>query len=284
MSSGKSGARSRWIVPLIVACAAVAGNCTEIGTNPAVVTAIEFDSLPYPAVVTGDTLRDSLGRAAPLHATAFNVSGNVISSTAITYFALDSGVTISPTGIATAQIRNGAVRLIASAPGLQSQPETLIVTRRPDSLAVTGPLIDTVFYVLPDNSGTNVSPTLGLIVATTDTVGGITGTQGWLVSYQVLFHGQALAITDTTVASLWNAAGIASLVDTTAIGGLVGPRLRIRPAGLPTAAESVMVVATVRYRGAPVRGSPVTYMIQIRPQVVAPGDRVARSARRAGAP
>ena len=64
----------RIVAPLAVVLAAVAGSCTEIGTNPATVTALEFDSLPYPAVVTGDTLRDSLGNAAPLSATAFNVN------------------------------------------------------------------------------------------------------------------------------------------------------------------------------------------------------------------
>jgi hypothetical protein len=252
------------LVPLAVALAAGVGSCTQIGTNPAVVTALEFDSLPYPAVVTGDTLRDSLGKAAPLHATAFNGAGGVIANPSITYLALDSGLTIDPTGRVTAQLRNGTVRVIASAPGLQSAVETLIVARRPDTVFATSPVVDTLLYVLPDNPGANVSPALTLQVATRDTAGGIAGTQGWLVSYQVLFHGKALAITDTSVASLWNAASRPALVDTTATGGTASRTLRVRPAGLPTAAESVTVVATVRYRGAPVRGSPITYLIQLR--------------------
>ena len=253
------------IAPLVVAFAAVAGSCTEIGTSPTKITALEFDSLPFPAVVTGDTLRDSLGRAAPLHAIAFNAAGQIVPNPSITYLALDSGLTIGPTGIVTAQLRNGAVRVIASAPGLQSVPEALIVARRPDSVIATQ-RVDTLLYSTPDSVGVNVVPALPLQVATRDTVGGITGTQGWLVSYQVFFHGNALTITDTTIASLWNTAGLPALLDTTQSGGTVSPRLRVRSTLLPTLTESLTVVASVRYRGAPVPGSPVTYLIQLRPK------------------
>jgi hypothetical protein len=265
-------ARARLVAPIVVslaALAALAGSCTEISANPSLVTSLEFDSLPYPAVVTGDTLRDSLGNATPLRAIAFNASGNVLPNATIQFFALDSGITISPTGIVTAQLRNGMARIIASVPALQSEPETLIVTRRPDTVIVTPLANDTLYYVLPDNPGTNVVPALALQVATYDTIGGITGTQGWLVTYQLLFHGQVVAPTDTTVASIWSASGVATLVDTTAVGGLASVELRVRPAGLPTTAESLTVIANVKYRGAPVRGSPVVYLIQVRPQVVA---------------
>jgi uncharacterized membrane protein len=252
--------------PLAVVLAAVAGSCTEIGTSPTTITSLEFDSLPFPAVVTGDTLRDSLGRAAPLHAIAFNAAGQVVPNPSITYLALDSGLTIGPTGIVTAQLRNGAVRVIASAPGLQSVPETLIVARRPDTVFATSLLVDTLRYTIPDSASANVTPALGLQVATRDTAGGITGSQGWLVSYQVLYHGKALAVTDTTIASLWNTAGLSALLDTTQSGGTVSPRLRVRSTLLPTLTESLTVVASVRYRGAPVPGSPVTYLIQLRPK------------------
>ena len=262
----KSAVSARLIAPIVVALAAVMGSCTQIGTSPTTITALQFDTLPFPAIVTGDSLRDSLGMVQPLRAIAFNATGGVIANASLSYLALDSGLTISSSGLVTAQLRNGRVRVIASAPGLQSVAETLIVTRRPDSVVATPPVIDTLHYVLPDNAGSNVSPSLGLQIVTRDTAGGIAGTEGWLVSYQVLFHGKALAITDTTVASLWNPSSQPARVLRSAAGGLVSARLRVRPAGLPTAAESVTVVATVRYRGAQVRGSPVTYQIQIRPK------------------
>jgi hypothetical protein len=258
----------RLIAPLgvaVIAAASFALSCTEISTNPTTVTAIEFDSLPYPAVVTGDTLRDSLGQVAPLHAIAFNSSGGVIPNAGIRYYALDSGLTIDPTGVVTAQARNGSVRIIASAPNLQSNAETLIVARRPDSVVATSPVVDTLFYALPDNAS-NVSPPLVLQVATRDSSGGIPGTQGWLVSYQVLFHGRALAVADTSVASIWVIPSVASLVAVTGPTGVSSVVLRVRPAGLPTAAESLLVLATVKYHGVQIQGSPVSYLIQARPQ------------------
>jgi hypothetical protein len=183
----------------------------------------------------------------------------------VTFIALDSGLTIDPTGIVTAQLRNGSVRVIASVAGLQTGPESLIVARRPDSLVAPAQVVDTVFYVLPDNAS-NVSAPLTLQVATHDTVGGVAGTQGWLVSYQLFFHGNLLAITDTTIASLWSGASQPSLVDTTGVGGTASRVLRVRSNLLPTTTESLTVVASVRYRGLPLRGSPVTYLIQIRPK------------------
>ena len=250
--------------PLAVVLAAVVGSCTEIGTSPTTIAALEFDSLPFPAVVTGDTLRDSLGRAAPLRAIAFNAAGRIVPNPSLTYLALDSGLTIGPTGIVTAQLRNGAVRVIASAPGLQSVPETLVVARRPDTVFATSPLVGTLRYTIPDSAGANVTPALGLQVATRDTAGGITGSQGWLVSYQVLYHGKALAVTDTTVASLWNSSSQPALIDTTVAGGIASRVLRVRSTHLPVTPDSLTVVATVRYRGTPVPGSPVTYVIQLR--------------------
>jgi hypothetical protein len=259
-------AQVRWVAPVIVAIAAIAGSCTEISTNPTTVLAIEFDSLPYPAIVTGDSLRDSLGKVAPLTAKAFNGSGALIPNPAITFLALDSGLTIGAGGFVTAQRRADSVRILASVPGLQSNVLALRIARRPDSVFATTALFDTIHYVVPDVPSTNSSPALSLALTTLDTAGGIKGTQGWLVSYQVLFHGKALAVTDTSVASLWTPASRPALLDTTASDGTATRTLRIYPAGLPTTAESVTVVASVRYRGAPVRGSPVTFSIQIRPK------------------
>lgn len=262
----RRGRPVRLIAPLAVVFAAVTGGCTDVTANPAVVTALEFDSLPYPAVVTGDTLRDSLGVAAGLHAIAFNGAGNVIPNAPVTYLALDSGLTIGAGGIVTAQLRNGPVRVIASAPGLQTGPQSLIVARRPDTVVVTPLANDTLFYTPLDNPATNVTPALTLQVATRDTIGNVAGTQGWLVSYQVIFHGQALAPADTTVAVIWNTGSQPSRIDTTAADGTASRVIRVHSTGLPTATESLTVVASVRYHGAAVPGSPVTYLIQLRPK------------------
>ena len=255
------------LLPLLPFLAALAGSCTDVSTGPSRAVAIEFDTLPFPAVVTGDTLRDSLGLVAPLHALAYNASGAPIANAGVTYITLDTGLTIDPMGIVTAQLRNGPVRLVASVSGLQSVTKTLEVARRPDSVVVTGKLSDTLHYALPDNPATNVSAGLGLKLTTRDTAGGVAVTRGWLVSYQAFFRGQALVLSDTTVASLWSDGTKPSALDTTGADGAASRRIRVRPQAPGfTAAESLIVIATVRYRGAPVRGSPVRFVIHTRPK------------------
>ena len=261
-----AGVRGGALAPLLVALAALAGSCTDVATGPATAVALEFDTLPFPAIVSGDTLRDSLGRAAPLHAVAYNASGAVIADAGIRYIALDTGLTIDGAGFVTAQARNGAVRIVASAGGLQTSPETLHVARRPDTVLVTGKVVDTLRFTIPDSAARNVTASLGVRVATRDTAGGITGSKGWLVSYQGFFHGAALASTDTTLASLWAEGSRASPLDTTTADGGAGRTLRIRSLLLPTTPDSFVVIATVRYRGAPVRGSPVRFVVHTQPR------------------
>lgn len=253
--------------PCLLLAAALAGSCTEVGTSPSTAVAIEFDTLPYPAVVAGDTLRDSLGRVAPLHALAYNSAQQLIPGASIRYIAIDSGITIDGSGILTAQRRDGSARLVASVNGLQSITKTILVARRPDSAVVTGKLSDTLRYALPDDPAVNVSNAISLKLVTSDTAGGLRTTQGWLVSFRLLYRGQQLSASDTTVASLWSSPGRVSVVDTTGADGSAARTLRVRPtaAGF-TAAESLVVMATVLYRGANVRGSPVRFVIHTRPK------------------
>lgn len=251
---------------LLVAVAALGGSCTDVATGPATAVALEFDTLPFPAVVTGDTLRDSLGLAAPLHAVAYNASGAVITDAGIRYIALDTGLTIDGAGIVTAQARNGAVRIVASVGALQSVSRTLEVARRPDTVIVTGKLVDTLRFTIPDSAARNVTASLGVRVATNDTAGGIIGSKGWLVSYQAFYHGAPLASADTTLASLWAEGSKTSPLDTTTADGAAGRTLRIRSLLLPTTPDSFVVLATVRHRGAAVRGSPVRFVIHTRPR------------------
>jgi hypothetical protein len=255
------------VAPLALVVAAILGACTDTATSPTQIVAIEFDTLPYPSVLAGDTLRDSLGRAAPLHAIAFNGNGTVIANPALQYITLDSTVAISPTGYVTAQARSGSARIIASAPGLQSITKTLLISRRPDTVIVTGKLLDTLRYALPDDP-TNVSASLSVRLATNDTTGGITGSSGWLVSYQAFYRGSALLQKDTSVATLWDkSSSNPSALDTTSVtDGSAGRRLRIRPVGLKAVTDSFVVIATVKYRGAPVKGSPVRFVLVTLPK------------------
>lgn len=256
---------ARLAVPLLVAAAAAAGGCTDVGTNPNLAVAIEFDTLPFPAVVAGDTLRDSLGRAAPLHALAFNSSGALIANAPVQYIALDTGVTIDAGGHVVASARSGSVRIVGTVNGVQSISQSLQIARRPDTMVATGQLVDTLKYSLPDSASVNVTPMLNVRLLTSDTAGGITGTHGWLVSYQVTFRGRVLSPADTTWAYLENGNNARTALDTTKADGTSGRQLRVISTLLGTA-DSVFVTATARYRGAQVRGGPLTFVVHLLPK------------------
>jgi hypothetical protein len=265
------GSRGSALPFLALLCAALAGSCTDVSTSPTTAAAIEFDSLPFPAVVTGDTLRDSLGRVAPLHAVVLNGAGATIANPAVSYVTLDTGLTIDAAGIVTAQGRSGTVRILASVSGLRASPlqsvaQVIEIARRPDSVIATRTQDTTLVYTIPDSVAKNVTALLSVRVATNDTSGGITGTKAWLVSYQAFWHGQALSPSDTTLASLWDDGSRISGRAVTGADGSAGRRLRVRSLLLPTTPDSFIVVATVRYRGADVRGSPVRFVIHTRPR------------------
>ncbi|HEY4955736.1 MAG TPA: hypothetical protein VII02_12715, partial [Gemmatimonadaceae bacterium] len=138
------------VVALAAAAAGAAMACTNIPTADNAVLSIALDSLPAPAVVLGDTLRDSTGRAVPLHATVYNFKGAVISGAPLRFEALDRGVTVdSVTGFAVGDsLRQTPARIVISIGSLQAI-RTLDVTLRPDSLAVVNGR-DSLLYSLVD--------------------------------------------------------------------------------------------------------------------------------------
>jgi hypothetical protein len=256
----------RWVAAAVAAAAWV-GACSDVGTAPDGIVALAFDTLPYPSVVAGDTMRDSTGRAAPLSAVAYNADGDVIEKPAVRYIALDTGVIISSQGYLIATTRtSGTVRVVAAAASLQSLQKTVTVTRAPSSFAANGATSDTLKYALPDAS-TNVSKAMS-VKLTRDSAGTAVNVPGFLVSWRVTFRGQTVLPSDTTLASLWEDANSrrVSMLDTTGTDGAAARTLRIRSNALPSAADSFVVYASTKYRGAVVAGSPVKFVIHFRPK------------------
>lgn len=256
----------RWVAAAFVA-AAWAGACTTAGTAPDGIVAIAFDTLPYPSVVAGDTMRDSLGKAAALHALAYNASGSLISNPSLHYIALDTGVDIDANGYLVATTRiGGTVRVVAASSGLQSLARTIVITHAPTKVAITNAAVDTVKYALPD-AATNVSKAL-TVKLTRDSAGSTVAVPGFLVSWQLTYHGQTIAKSDTTIASVWDDGSTrkTSLLDTTSSDGTASRVVRVRSNALPASIDSFVAYATTRYRGAVVAGSPAKFVIHFRPK------------------
>jgi hypothetical protein len=254
----------RLAAPLALVAAGVLG-CADLSTDPATPVAIEFDSIPYPAIIAGDTMRDSLGVASPLRGVAYNGKGDVIDGAPFQFVSLDTGVTISPEGFLIATRRDGFVRLVATAGGLPSPPRRIEVTRSPDAVAATGETTITYGYVVPDVAG-NVSPTLTVQVTSTDVAGGVSpNVAGWLVRWRAVHAGDTLGAGDTTLVALLGEGTQRTMLDTTGTDGTSARRLRVFANRLTATVDSFIVVAEVRRHGVQLAGSPVRFVVNVQP-------------------
>ncbi|MEO8945817.1 MAG: hypothetical protein ABI338_04905 [Gemmatimonadaceae bacterium] len=262
-AGGAVASRRRIAIALVCATVAtVAGlvSCAQIDTDPSHVASIAIDTLPFPAVVAHDSLRDSLGVARPLRATAYNIEGATLPATVIRFGTPDSGAKVDSISgyIVGDTARSTLVRIIASTGRLQAAPDTIYVVPSPDTvLAVNA--TDSLLYSLTDTTA-NVSNPLQLQLLHRVPVSTPLPVRSWLVSYQIAYP------SDTTLAQLVDRNGsLRSRVDTTAADGTSSRRIRIRPLSLTSINDSVVVIATVRYRGALVAGAPIRFVLQVKP-------------------
>lgn len=152
-------------------------------------------------------------------------------------------------------LRATPARVVATVGALQATL-MLDVALRPDTVAASNGR-DSLSYSLSDSTR-NVSPTLSVRV-----LHGLATADSAVKSYVVSF---ALANpANTGLATLVNDANRPSLVDTTDATGVAGRKIRIDPARLTALADSVIVQATVKYRGTAVRGSPVRLVLRVKP-------------------
>ena len=130
------------VAPALVTLAAVAAACAEVGTDPSAAVSIEFNRLPSPSILVGDTLRDLEGRAVRLRDSVwvFNQSNDTIHDYPVRFVVTVDTARIkwdSTTGylVSTAKTGLRTVGIQAQAGGLYPPPVNLvIVPTAPDSI------------------------------------------------------------------------------------------------------------------------------------------------------
>lgn len=237
--------------------ASLAAACTDVSDNATTALSIELEPLPSPSVVVGDSLRDTTGVIAVPTVHLFNYEGDEIPPDAVRFYSADAGVSVdSITGVITGDsLRSTPARIVAAVGSLQAL-QTVDVTLRPDSVAAVVAR-DTLQYSLTDST-LNISAQLTVKV-THGTPPADSAVRSYIVSFLVVSGG------NPDLAELVNGTK-ASAVDTTDAGGVAGRAVRVRPVHLPTdGLDSVIVNATVKYRGTPVSGSPVRLVVELVP-------------------
>ncbi|MEP7347878.1 MAG: hypothetical protein ABI877_21585 [Gemmatimonadaceae bacterium] len=253
----------RCLTAAAVVLLALAG-CVDLSTDPNEIVAIEFAPLPYPAVVIGDSLRDSLGVVAPLTGKLLNGSGDVASKATPSFFSLDTIVDVSTAGVTVAHQTIGTARLLASGGGLQSVIRTLDTTLQPDTLSVEA-VQDTLRLTIPDDPVTNITTDLRLKLETKTGTGG--AVRSWVVNFQLRYKSNDIAPTDTSLLYLANESGRPSNVDTTDASGVVSRKVRFKivPGQTPVL-DSIIVTAVTKYKGALVPGAPARMVVRVKPK------------------
>ena len=230
--------------------------CTEIPTGADDILSMQVNPLPWPSVVVGDTLRDSTGIASPVSISAFNFSGDAVAAPPVRFSALDRGIRVdSLTGIVRGDsIRTGA-RILATLKGLTSTT-TITVTLRPDTVALSNAR-DSLSYSVADTTA-NLSNGMGVKVLHGSTPD--SAVASWFVSFRIL------SPTTAGLAQLVDDNRRASSADTTDATGIALRRIKLDPAKLVAAVDSIIVQATVKYRGINVKGSPARLVLKVKPK------------------
>jgi len=249
------------------AAALVVAACVDLGGPQDGVVSISNLKLPYPSVVLGDLMRDSLGNPSPISITAFGANGEPITGEPSTFVALDTSVSVDADGTIHGLFRDSlGGRVVAGAGGLQTPPQRVIVTIAPTSVAMddratTIPFVNTE----PDTSkNTNWSDSL---IVTVRGAGGAAA-QGYVVTFSLVEMPDA-EVAGTLTAYIGDGTARTAPRDTTDTKGIAARRVILRQSAVANAirngsrTDSAIVRASVKYLGADIPGSPVTFYVPV---------------------
>lgn len=222
---------------------AVVTACRDVPAPESGVLSLSPLLLPAPAVVVGDTIRDSTGAAAPLRVIAYGVGGDPLEpQPTATFVVLDSGAHV--TGSWLIGDRAGStVKLVGSVAGIQTQARSVLVTLRPDTLVAS----DSAHQVRQFTFPRDTAATAELNVLVRNTAATPTGVDGVIVRYEIVY---APPVVGSGATAVLLSGSVASSRDTTAGGGRASRAVRLRLAAAdPTRTDSAVVTATASYRG-----------------------------------
>lgn len=246
--------------------------CLELSAPTDGIESISALIAPFPAVVAGDTLRDSLGIARRLDVIAFTGRGDTVRDPeGLRFFVIDPEPRARiENGYLIAGDDIGAVQVVGQVPGLRTPPVTIQVTPVP-TLVRAEPASATDTVTLPVKRY-GLVPTIAsdpLAVRVTGGPDGATAVNGWLVRYRITRQ-PAGATTTALVSYVTDDQNRAirgdslSGLDTTS-NGSASRRITLRPDSLARLTDTVIVEARVHYRGVPVAGSPVVFRVPFGP-------------------
>ena len=238
-----------------VACVAALA-CTDVSTDPDTVVAVRFDGSAYPSIVVGDSLRDSLGALQPVRATGLNYKGEAVDGADFVFSSPDTNLRLNNEGMVFARSRKTdatPARIFATVGSLQSQPDSLLIVVRADSIKSVKD-VDTVNVSTSSGEASNAStPVQFTVFGDTLARAPKITVPGWLVSFQLRYRGTLLPTTDTTQAYTFVVVGSGTdarrkptFIDSTDASGKAERAVFVRAPRQPE--DTIFLIATVRQR------------------------------------
>ena len=258
--------RTRTLLGLCAASIGVA--CVDLSA-PSGAASISTLLLPSPSVVLGDVMRDSNGAPAPISVVAYDANNSPVPGLTAQFFITDS--------LHAAHLDNkneivgdkiGTVRVLGQIGSLQTAAVSIPVTYAPDHIKIVG-TADSVVAPLSRDSATSIG-TVSLPVSVRSV--GDSASQGFIVSYTITYAPVTAASSKSAAVYLVSDAGAAATADTTDASGSAGVKVLVNSLYLAardsiyanTKPESVVVLASTKYKGVPVGGSPAKFVIKLR--------------------
>lgn len=248
------------------------GACYAIDAPKDGIASLSF-VLPYPAVVRGDTLRDSAGNVSPLRVVALGTRGDTIRRSAA-FVVVDTPyryLHVDGAGYVYGDsVRSVPVHILGSVGFLQTGPESVYVTVPPTRLAPSDTADSISFYGGPHSDSLAIS-TYGIAMRVIGA--GDTAVAGFVVNYSITHSPIAAANRQSAV--LIDDQNKPSLADTTNSAGVARRRVALNVRGLlvdsknvplSPIGDSVVVVAHVLYLHKDVldsTGRPLTFVVHI---------------------
>jgi hypothetical protein len=200
--------------------------------------------LPSPGVVVGDTMRDSLGNAAVLRLVAYARSGDTLGGQQKYFITLDTMAHLVG-GMVLIGDHLGTARVIGGIGSLQTLPETVKVTLRPDTIVAADSAHHLKTYQLLTDSIANSAELSALVQ---NRAGGVTSTvDAVIVRYTIVSSPASKNFLPSV--TIMNGNNV-SPADTSS-SGRVGRSLRLWVNRLVSVNEdSAVVDATASHRGA----------------------------------
>ena len=257
--------RRGWLAAVLLTAAVSAHACRDIPAPEGGVLSVSRIQLPLPGVVAGDTMRDSTGAVAPVRIIAYGLNGQPLDPQPAPDFFVGDGAHFVLDSLLVGDSADRRVGIIASVGSIQTLPESVTVTRRPDTLVAADSTRHLRTWSLVTFDTVVNSAELTTIVQHREP-GDTSGVNAVIVHYEILSAPAPTATgTDPGPSIQIMNGNRVSARDTTSGGGRAARVARLRVAAFSGLLDSAVVRATASYRGATLGSVQFTIVFQ-RPQ------------------